>query len=86
MSAIACSGVLALVSAAIRFSSSALWKAVAPAKLMVGTVMDCAADPPFRASTPPLMVTAPAPNTFPPVAVVLLMQRWFVKGLVETEK
>jgi sn-glycerol 3-phosphate transport system permease protein len=22
----------------------------------------------------------------PPVAVVLLMQRWFVKGLVETEK
>ncbi len=22
----------------------------------------------------------------PPVAVVILMQRWFVKGLVETEK
>jgi sn-glycerol 3-phosphate transport system permease protein len=22
----------------------------------------------------------------PPVAVVLLMQRWFVKGLIETEK
>jgi sn-glycerol 3-phosphate transport system permease protein len=22
----------------------------------------------------------------PPVAVVVLMQRWFVKGLVETEK
>jgi sn-glycerol 3-phosphate transport system permease protein len=22
----------------------------------------------------------------PPVAVVLLMQRWFIKGLVETEK
>ncbi|HJY79387.1 MAG TPA: glycerol-3-phosphate transporter, partial [Burkholderiales bacterium] len=22
----------------------------------------------------------------PPAAVVLLMQRWFVKGLVETEK
>jgi sn-glycerol 3-phosphate transport system permease protein len=22
----------------------------------------------------------------PPVAVVLLMQRWFVKGLVDTEK
>jgi len=22
----------------------------------------------------------------PPVAVVLVMQRWFVKGLVETEK
>jgi sn-glycerol 3-phosphate transport system permease protein len=22
----------------------------------------------------------------PPVAVILLMQRWFVKGLVETEK
>jgi sn-glycerol 3-phosphate transport system permease protein len=22
----------------------------------------------------------------PPVAIILLMQRWFVKGLVETEK
>jgi sn-glycerol 3-phosphate transport system permease protein len=22
----------------------------------------------------------------PPVAIVILMQRWFVKGLVETEK
>ncbi|MBV8534288.1 MAG: sn-glycerol-3-phosphate ABC transporter permease, partial [Alphaproteobacteria bacterium] len=22
----------------------------------------------------------------PPVAVVIIMQRWFVKGLVETEK
>jgi sn-glycerol 3-phosphate transport system permease protein len=22
----------------------------------------------------------------PPVAVILLMQRWFIKGLIETEK
>ena len=32
-----------------------------------------------------VMVTASSPS-LPPILVVVLMQRWFVKGLVETEK
>ena len=33
--------------------------------------MDCAEVPPARPSTPPFKLTAPVPNTLPPVAVVL---------------
>ena len=35
---------------------------------------------------PPLVMAAVILAMLPPVAVVLLMQRWFIKGLVETEK
>jgi sn-glycerol 3-phosphate transport system permease protein len=34
----------------------------------------------------PLVMAAVILAMLPPVAVVLLMQRWFIKGLVETEK
>jgi sn-glycerol 3-phosphate transport system permease protein len=32
------------------------------------------------------MMAAAMMALIPPVAVILLMQRWFVKGLIETEK
>ena len=33
-----------------------------------------------------VMMPAAMMALLPPVAVILLMQRWFVKGLIETEK
>jgi sn-glycerol 3-phosphate transport system permease protein len=32
------------------------------------------------------MMAAAMMALLPPVAVILVMQRWFVKGLIETEK
>ena len=33
-----------------------------------------------------IIMTAAVMALLPPVAIILLMQRWFVKGLIEAEK
>ena len=58
---------------------------LAPAAYLVEAPATNAAVPeqlPVPTTTP----VPPAPALLPPVLVVVLMQRWFVKGLVETEK